>query len=165
MMKNMPASALDNPFAQQQKILLYVLPLVFAVSGVNFPIGVLIYWLDHEPVVDGPAVLRDPADAGARLARGEGAAGAAGAARQGAAGDRGTASGGSPRSRLERECRTGRPVVSGSSRSGSSRAASASGLSTAAARWRRQRPGGREQARRRAGARRRCRGFQAIGWA
>src|SRR6476469_6304767 len=44
MMKNMPASALDNPFAQQQKILLYVLPLVFAVSGVNFPIGVLIYW-------------------------------------------------------------------------------------------------------------------------
>jgi len=45
MMKNMPASALDNPFAQQQKILLYVLPLIFAVSGVNFPIGVLIYWL------------------------------------------------------------------------------------------------------------------------
>ena len=45
MMKNMPATALDNPFAQQQKILLYVLPLVFAVSGVNFPIGVLIYWL------------------------------------------------------------------------------------------------------------------------
>jgi YidC/Oxa1 family membrane protein insertase len=45
MMKNMPAAALDNPFAQQQKVLLYVLPLVFAVSGINFPIGVLIYWL------------------------------------------------------------------------------------------------------------------------
>ena len=45
MMKNMPAAALDNPFAQQQKILLYVLPLIFAVSGVNFPIGVLLYWL------------------------------------------------------------------------------------------------------------------------
>jgi YidC/Oxa1 family membrane protein insertase len=45
MMKNMPAAALDNPFAQQQKILLYLLPLIFAVSGVNFPIGVLIYWL------------------------------------------------------------------------------------------------------------------------
>lgn len=44
MRKNMPASALDNPFARQQKMLLYVLPLVFAVSGVNFPIGVLIYW-------------------------------------------------------------------------------------------------------------------------
>ncbi|MBW3084169.1 Membrane protein insertase YidC [Austwickia sp. TVS 96-490-7B] len=45
MRKNMPASALDNPFAQQQKILLYVMPVIFAVSGVNFPIGVLIYWL------------------------------------------------------------------------------------------------------------------------
>ncbi len=44
MTKNMPASALDNPFAKQQKMLMYVLPLVFAVSGVNFPIGVLIYW-------------------------------------------------------------------------------------------------------------------------
>jgi YidC/Oxa1 family membrane protein insertase len=45
MTKNMPASAMNNPFAQQQKILLYVFPLVFAVSGVNFPIGVLLYWL------------------------------------------------------------------------------------------------------------------------
>lgn len=42
--KNMPASALQGPMAQQQKMLLYVLPLIFAVSGVNFPIGVLIYW-------------------------------------------------------------------------------------------------------------------------
>lgn len=45
MMKNMPASALDNPFAKQQKVLLYLMPLFFAISGVNFPIGVLIYWL------------------------------------------------------------------------------------------------------------------------
>jgi YidC/Oxa1 family membrane protein insertase len=45
MTKNMPASALDNPFARQQKMLLYVLPLFFAISGINFPIGVLIYWL------------------------------------------------------------------------------------------------------------------------
>ncbi|MCE1179070.1 MAG: membrane protein insertase YidC [Micrococcales bacterium] len=44
MRKNMPASALDNPFAQQQKMLLYIMPIIFAVSGVNFPIGVLIYW-------------------------------------------------------------------------------------------------------------------------
>jgi YidC/Oxa1 family membrane protein insertase len=34
-----------NPFMQQQKILLYVFPLIFAVSGINFPIGVLLYWL------------------------------------------------------------------------------------------------------------------------
>jgi len=26
---------MDNPFAQQQKILLYVFPLIFAVSGVS----------------------------------------------------------------------------------------------------------------------------------
>src|ERR687885_250051 len=45
MTKNMPASALDNPFARQQKLLMYILPLFFAISGVNFPIGVLIYWL------------------------------------------------------------------------------------------------------------------------
>jgi YidC/Oxa1 family membrane protein insertase len=43
-MKNMPPSALQGPMAQQQKVLLYVLPLIFAFSGVNFPIGVLIYW-------------------------------------------------------------------------------------------------------------------------
>ncbi len=45
MRKNMPASALDNPFARQQKLLLYLMPIFFAISGVNFPIGVLIYWL------------------------------------------------------------------------------------------------------------------------
>ena len=45
MRKNMPSSALDNPFARQQKVLLYVMPLFFAISGVNFPIGVLLYWL------------------------------------------------------------------------------------------------------------------------
>jgi YidC/Oxa1 family membrane protein insertase len=44
MTKNMPAAALDNPFAKQQKMLMYALPVIFAVSGVNFPIGVLIYW-------------------------------------------------------------------------------------------------------------------------
>jgi YidC/Oxa1 family membrane protein insertase len=44
MTKNMPADALTGQYAQQQKILLYVLPLVFAVGGIAFPIGVLIYW-------------------------------------------------------------------------------------------------------------------------
>ena len=44
MRKNMPPSALEGPLAQQQKIMLYLFPLIFAVSGVNFPIGVLVYW-------------------------------------------------------------------------------------------------------------------------
>ena len=44
MRKNMPATALEGPFAQQQKMMLYLFPIIFAVSGVYFPIGVLIYW-------------------------------------------------------------------------------------------------------------------------
>jgi YidC/Oxa1 family membrane protein insertase len=44
MSKNMPADAMSGPYAQQQKMLLYVLPLVFAVGGIAFPIGVLMYW-------------------------------------------------------------------------------------------------------------------------
>jgi YidC/Oxa1 family membrane protein insertase len=44
MTKNMPKDAMSGPYAQQQKMLLYVLPLVFAVGGIAFPIGVLVYW-------------------------------------------------------------------------------------------------------------------------
>jgi YidC/Oxa1 family membrane protein insertase len=44
MSKNMPPDALTGPYAQQQKLLLYVLPVVFAVGGIAFPIGVLLYW-------------------------------------------------------------------------------------------------------------------------
>ena len=35
---------MTGPYAQQQKMLLYVLPVVFAVGGIAFPIGVLFYW-------------------------------------------------------------------------------------------------------------------------
>jgi len=38
-------TAKDNPMAQQQKILLYVFPFFFMITGINFPVGVLIYWL------------------------------------------------------------------------------------------------------------------------
>lgn len=44
MSKNMPADALSGPYAQQQKLLLYVLPVAFGLGGVAFPIGVLLYW-------------------------------------------------------------------------------------------------------------------------
>ncbi|MCL1899110.1 MAG: membrane protein insertase YidC [Promicromonosporaceae bacterium] len=43
--KNMPESAKVGPAASMQKVMLYVLPLIFLVSGLNFPVGVLIYWL------------------------------------------------------------------------------------------------------------------------
>jgi YidC/Oxa1 family membrane protein insertase len=45
MVKGMPKmDSSNNMMAQQQKIMLYVFPFIFAISGVNFPIGVLIYW-------------------------------------------------------------------------------------------------------------------------
>jgi YidC/Oxa1 family membrane protein insertase len=44
MVKNMP-SGQDNPMAQQMKILLYAYPFMFAIFGINFPVGVLLYWL------------------------------------------------------------------------------------------------------------------------
>jgi len=36
--------ASNNMMLQQQKIMLYLFPIIFAISGVNFPVGVLIYW-------------------------------------------------------------------------------------------------------------------------
>ena len=45
MTKGMPKmDASNNMMLQQQKIMLYVFPAIFAISGVNFPVGVLIYW-------------------------------------------------------------------------------------------------------------------------
>jgi YidC/Oxa1 family membrane protein insertase len=45
MVKGMPKmDSSNNMMLQQQKIMLYVFPIIFAVSGVNFPVGVLIYW-------------------------------------------------------------------------------------------------------------------------
>ncbi len=44
MRKNMPPEAMSGPFAQQQKMMLYVFPLFFMFGGINFPVGVLIYW-------------------------------------------------------------------------------------------------------------------------
>ena len=44
MSKNMPADAMSGPYAQQQKMLLYILPVAFGLGGVAFPIGVLLYW-------------------------------------------------------------------------------------------------------------------------
>jgi len=45
MTKGMPAEAMDGAYFQQQRMLLYVLPVVFAVGGVAFPLGLLIYWV------------------------------------------------------------------------------------------------------------------------
>ncbi|MFF2388598.1 membrane protein insertase YidC [Agromyces sp. NPDC058104] len=43
--KNMSPETKASPMFRQQRILLYLLPLVFAFSGVAFPLGVMFYWL------------------------------------------------------------------------------------------------------------------------
>ncbi len=45
MTKNQNPDVQNSQFMQTQKILLYVLPFVFLISGVSFPIGVMTYWL------------------------------------------------------------------------------------------------------------------------
>ncbi|MFG2355030.1 membrane protein insertase YidC [Streptomyces sp. NPDC048521] len=44
MTKNVDTTV-KTPFMQQQKMLMYVFPLMFAFFGINFPVGVLVYWL------------------------------------------------------------------------------------------------------------------------
>nr|WP_092552037.1 membrane protein insertase YidC [Herbiconiux ginsengi] len=45
MAKNQSPEAKNSPMFKQQRILLYILPLVFVFSGVAFPLGVMFYWL------------------------------------------------------------------------------------------------------------------------
>jgi YidC/Oxa1 family membrane protein insertase len=95
MSKNMPADALTGPYAQQQKMLLYVLPVVFAVGGIAFPIGVLLYWttsnlwtmgqqfyvIRNNPAPNTEAFrAKEQRDAEKRRRRGEGDEGTAGTA-------------------------------------------------------------------------------------
>ncbi len=45
MLKNTSAASMENnPMMNMQKTMLYVIPVIFAISGINFPVGVLIYW-------------------------------------------------------------------------------------------------------------------------
>ncbi|PKZ42440.1 membrane protein insertase YidC [Kytococcus schroeteri] len=41
---NMPETAKEGPMGQSQTIMLYVMPLVLAFTGVNFAIALLVYW-------------------------------------------------------------------------------------------------------------------------
>jgi YidC/Oxa1 family membrane protein insertase len=43
--KNQNPAVQNSQYMQTQKILLYVFPLIFVVSGVSFPIAVIFYWL------------------------------------------------------------------------------------------------------------------------
>jgi YidC/Oxa1 family membrane protein insertase len=43
--KNMSPETKASPMYRQQRMMLYVLPLVFVISGLSFPLGVMFYWL------------------------------------------------------------------------------------------------------------------------
>jgi YidC/Oxa1 family membrane protein insertase len=45
MAKNQNPDVQNSQFAQTQKIMLYLFPVIFLISGISFPLGVLIYWL------------------------------------------------------------------------------------------------------------------------
>lgn len=45
MMARNAATMADNPMAQQQKILLYVMPVFLAAISFQFPLGILLYWV------------------------------------------------------------------------------------------------------------------------
>ena len=100
MSKNMPADALSGPYAQQQKMLLYVLPVVFAVGGIAFPIGVLFYWTTSNLWTMGQQfyVIRNNPAPGTPAACGQGGA-RPGEGRSQGAEDARPARGGAPRRR------------------------------------------------------------------
>ena len=45
MARNKAAGTGTDQMPQQQKVMLYILPLTFAIFGYRFPLGVLLYWL------------------------------------------------------------------------------------------------------------------------
>ena len=45
MKRNMPPAMLEGAMGQQQKMMLYVMPFMYLISGAAVPVGVLIYWL------------------------------------------------------------------------------------------------------------------------
>jgi YidC/Oxa1 family membrane protein insertase len=45
MRKNMPPEAMTGQMAQQQKMMLYIFPVMYLFMGVSIPVGVLLYWL------------------------------------------------------------------------------------------------------------------------
>lgn len=68
MMARTAASGADNPMAQQQKILLYVMPVFLAVISFNFPLGILLYWVTTNmwQVIQQWIILREVQQEGAR---------------------------------------------------------------------------------------------------
>lgn len=72
MMARNKAAMADNPMAQQQKILLYVMPVFLAAVSFQFPLGILLYWVTTNlwQIVQQAIVLREGSRIDAAEARG-----------------------------------------------------------------------------------------------
>lgn len=42
--KNISEAAKSSPMFRQQQMMMYIFPVIFAVTGINFPLGVMYYW-------------------------------------------------------------------------------------------------------------------------
>ena len=42
--KNVSEATKSSPMYRQQQMIIYIFPIIFLITGINFPIGVLIYW-------------------------------------------------------------------------------------------------------------------------
>ena len=85
MMARNAATMGDNPMAQQQKVLLYVMPVFLAAVSFQFPLGILLYWVTTNlwQIVQQAIVLREgqKIDAAATKQSGEGGGSPSGSAR------------------------------------------------------------------------------------
>ncbi len=83
MMARTAATMGDNPMAQQQKVLLYVMPVFLGAISFNFPLGILLYWVTTNvwQIAQQAIILRET--------RGDGAVGAKPAERSGPGGQDG----------------------------------------------------------------------------
>ncbi len=98
MMARNAATMADNPMAQQQKILLYVMPVFLAAISFQFPLGILLYWVTTNlwQILQQWIILRESSKPAVAVG-GPGANGANGAV--GAGGPAGSGSATSGRSR------------------------------------------------------------------
>ncbi|MFP4310381.1 MAG: YidC/Oxa1 family membrane protein insertase [Nitriliruptoraceae bacterium] len=94
MMARTAATNADNPMAQQQKILLYVMPVFLAVISFQFMLGLLLYWVTTNiwQIVQQWVILRDvrSESAGAEQPRNTPGAGGTGSATSGKRPGKGT---------------------------------------------------------------------------
>jgi YidC/Oxa1 family membrane protein insertase len=99
MMARSAASMADNPMAQQQKILLYVMPVFLAAISFGFPLGILLYWVTTNfwQIAQQAIILRETSGPvngnGNGNGKGDVAGGGAGSGAEGARRSKGATSG------------------------------------------------------------------------